>query len=110
MPDLTYDLESKYDNNFDNLLKPNSEDDDLEFISIENLRNTPDSNQCNKTNLLENINTLPVHMRCAAHTFNLVARKDADAALKITIFKTPYNSAIAKARALWNQQIAFTLN
>ncbi|CAK1590292.1 unnamed protein product [Parnassius mnemosyne] len=43
-------------------------------------------------------------MRCAAHTLNLIASKDADAALQITIFKTSYRNAIAKARTLWNQQ------
>ncbi|KAG5890541.1 hypothetical protein JTB14_028292 [Gonioctena quinquepunctata] len=48
-------------------------------------------------------------MRCAAHTFNLVASKDADAALQITVFKTPYRSALAKARTLWNQQSRSTV-
>lgn len=48
-------------------------------------------------------------MRCAAHTFNLVASKDADAALQITVFKTPYRSALAKARTLWNQQTRSTV-
>ncbi|CAI9727394.1 Hypothetical predicted protein [Octopus vulgaris] len=31
---------------------------------------------------------LPVHMKCAAHTFNLVASVDADKALDSTLFKS----------------------
>ncbi|KAG5890290.1 hypothetical protein JTB14_031887 [Gonioctena quinquepunctata] len=81
LPELPCDLESGSDPDIANLLNPNSgEDDDLEF-----------------------------HMRCAAHTFNLVASKDADAALQITVFKTPYRSALAKARTLWNQQSRSTV-
>jgi len=47
---------------------------------------------------------LPGQMRCAAHTFNLVASKDADGALQDAIFKGIYRSAMAKACALWNLQ------
>src|SRR5215469_18195272 len=45
---------------------------------------------------------LPIQMRCAAHTFNLVASKDADNALQNPIFKGTYRAAMAKARAIWN--------
>ncbi|GBP81121.1 hypothetical protein EVAR_88218_1 [Eumeta japonica] len=48
-------------------------------------------------------------MRCAAHTFNLVASKDVNAALQITVFKIPYRSCLAKARTLWNQQSCSTV-
>lgn len=113
LPELpSCDLESESDPDIANLLNPNSEEnDDLEFISVENTLNAPDHLQCNEINeqILENFNTLPVHMRCAAHTFNLVASKDADAALQITVFKTPYRSALATARTLWNQQSRSTV-
>nr|XP_023018272.1 uncharacterized protein LOC111507216 [Leptinotarsa decemlineata] len=113
LPELpSCDLESEFDPDIANLLNPNSEEnDDLEFISVESILNAPDRLQCNEINeqILENFNTLPVHMRCAAHTFNLVASKDADAALQITVFKTPYRSALAKARTLWNQQSRSTV-
>lgn len=108
LPELpSCDLESESDPDIANLLNSNSEeDDDLEFISVENILNAPD--EINEK-ILENFNTLPVHMRCAAHTFNLIASRDADAALQITVFKTPYRSALAKARTLWNQQSRSTV-
>ncbi|GBP67397.1 Copia protein [Eumeta japonica] len=67
----------------------------LRNLQIENILNTPDRYQCNETDedILENINT---YMEYAAHTFNLVASKDANAALQITVFETPYKSSIAK--------------
>lgn len=75
LPELpSCDLESESDPDIANLLNPNSEeDDDFEFISVENMLNAPDRLQCNvidvNEQILENFNTLPVHMRCAAHTF-----------------------------------------
>ncbi|CAG9793862.1 unnamed protein product [Diatraea saccharalis] len=113
LPELpSCDLESEFDPDIANLLNPNSEEnDDLEFIIVENILNAPDRLHCNEINeqILENFNTSPIHMRCAAHTFNLVASKDVDAALQITVFKTPYRSALAKARTLWNQQSRSTV-
>jgi hypothetical protein len=47
---------------------------------------------------------LPVHMRCAAHTFNLVASVDVDKALDSGPFKTAYRKVMVKAQALWNLQ------
>uniref|UniRef100_A0A672F8K3 HAT C-terminal dimerisation domain-containing protein n=1 Tax=Salarias fasciatus TaxID=181472 RepID=A0A672F8K3_SALFA len=52
---------------------------------------------------------LPVHMKCAAHTFSLVASVDADKALGSTVLKSAYRKAIAKAQALWNQQTRSTV-
>ncbi|KAG5868429.1 hypothetical protein JTB14_029045 [Gonioctena quinquepunctata] len=84
LPELPCDLESGSDPDIANLLNPNSEEDDeyddLEFISVENKLNAPDR-----------------------------LHKDADAALQITVFKTPYRSALAKARTLWNQQSRSTV-
>ena len=47
---------------------------------------------------------LPPHMRCAAHTLNLVASADADKALKDSTFKTVSRRTMAKAQGLWNAQ------
>ena len=48
---------------------------------------------------------LPSHMRCAAHTLNLVATTDADKAPKnCSTYKVLYRSAFAKAHTLWNKQ------
>lgn len=47
---------------------------------------------------------LPAHMRCAAHTLNLVATADADKALKHAQFEKRYTSAMSKCRTLWNKQ------
>ena len=75
------------------------EENCLEYISIESV--VEDS--------FENITAddtyeLPVHTRCAAHTFNLVATVDADNALDDGLFKSMYRKAMAKAQALWNHQ------
>lgn len=47
---------------------------------------------------------LPPHMRCAAHTLNLVASSDAEDALDDPMFEERYTSAMGKCRALWNKQ------
>ncbi|XP_042229523.1 uncharacterized protein LOC121871369 [Homarus americanus] len=52
---------------------------------------------------------LPVHMRCAAHTFNLIASVDADKALDSASFKSAYRKAMSKAQALWNLQSRSTV-
>ncbi|GBP81120.1 hypothetical protein EVAR_88217_1 [Eumeta japonica] len=50
LPELpSCDLESESDPDIANLLNPNSEEnDDLEFISVENILNAPDRLQCNE--------------------------------------------------------------
>uniref|UniRef100_A0A3B3XLC6 BED-type domain-containing protein n=1 Tax=Poecilia mexicana TaxID=48701 RepID=A0A3B3XLC6_9TELE len=52
---------------------------------------------------------LPVHMKCAAHTFNLVASVDASEALNCTLFRSAYRKAMSKARALWCLQSRSTV-
>ena len=47
---------------------------------------------------------LPAHMRCAAHTFNLIACKDSEEALKDAKFRSVSRRAMGKAQALWNAQ------
>ncbi|PVD29102.1 hypothetical protein C0Q70_11699 [Pomacea canaliculata] len=47
---------------------------------------------------------LPPHQRCAAHTLNLVASKDSEAALQHGAFRTASRSLFAKAQAVWNKQ------
>ncbi|XP_025094494.1 uncharacterized protein LOC112564105 [Pomacea canaliculata] len=47
---------------------------------------------------------LPPHQRCAAHTLNLVASKDSEAALQDGAFRTASRSLFAKAQAVWNKQ------
>jgi hypothetical protein len=47
---------------------------------------------------------LPPHMRCAAHTLNLVASVDADKALADSNFKSVCRKTMAKAQGLWNAQ------
>jgi hypothetical protein len=47
---------------------------------------------------------LPPHMRCAAHTLNLVASADAEKALMDQGFKSIYRRTMAKAQGLWNAQ------
>lgn len=47
---------------------------------------------------------LPVHHRCACHTLNLVATKDACAAEDNAVYKKTFRSTFAKCQALWNKQ------
>ena len=48
---------------------------------------------------------LPSHMRCSAHTLNLVATTDADKALASDPdYKRSCKSVFAKAQELWNKQ------
>ena len=50
------------------------------------------------------LNILPKHMRCAAHTMNLVAATDAEKALDDEKYQEASTSAMKKARLLWNAQ------
>ena len=46
---------------------------------------------------------LPAHQRCGAHTLNLVAVKDAEAACKDEKYKKISRSALGKCSGLWNK-------
>lgn len=82
--------------------EPDSESDDvaqLEYISVNAVLDEP-------TDLGLK---LPIHMRCAAHTFNLVATADAAKSLESGSFKSIYCKSMGKARALWNLQSRSTV-
>lgn len=65
------------------------------------------------TNILSSPNEeyhLPSHQRCASHTLNLVATKDAENAAKTSEpFRKVSRSTMAKCQALWNKQSRSTL-
>ncbi len=46
---------------------------------------------------------LPPHQRCGAHTMNLIAVKDAEAACENAAYKKVSRSAMGKCAALWNK-------
>ncbi|XP_054881487.1 uncharacterized protein LOC129355892 isoform X3 [Poeciliopsis prolifica] len=71
----------------------------VEYISV-------DATLDKSSNLGHN---LPTHMKCAAHTFNLVASVDASEALNCALFRSAYRKAMSKARALWNLQSRSTV-
>lgn len=50
--------------------------------------------------VLDESRGLSVHMKCIAHTFNLVVNVDADEALKSALFTSVYRKS--KAQWLWN--------
>ncbi|KAA0198449.1 hypothetical protein HAZT_HAZT010698 [Hyalella azteca] len=77
--------------------------DEVEYISVEATLEADEGSSGLSHNL-------PVHMRCAAHTFNLVASVDADKALDSAQFKSAYRKAMSNARALWNQQCRSTVS
>jgi hypothetical protein len=73
---------------------PGDEEDSVESVEVEEI-------------LEENSNSeysLPIHMRCAAHTFNLIATKDSEKALDDTGYRSISRKTMAKAQALWNLQ------
>ncbi|XP_052833627.1 uncharacterized protein LOC106874908 isoform X3 [Octopus bimaculoides] len=86
------------------LLAESVDEHELEYTSLEDFVVMPVAEPDDVDTVVGNPINLPVHMKCAAHTFNLVASKDTDAALQSAEFKGPYRVAMAKARALWNQQ------
>jgi hypothetical protein len=70
------------------------ESDTVESVEVEQMLEENSNNSYN----------LPVHMRCAAHTFNLIATVDSEKALDDVSFKSICRKAMAKAQALWNLQ------
>uniref|UniRef100_A0A3B5MX22 BED-type domain-containing protein n=1 Tax=Xiphophorus couchianus TaxID=32473 RepID=A0A3B5MX22_9TELE len=52
---------------------------------------------------------LPTHMKCAAHSFNLVASVDASEALNCALFRSAYRKTMSKVWALWNLQSRSTV-
>ncbi|PAA72082.1 hypothetical protein BOX15_Mlig031089g1 [Macrostomum lignano] len=53
----------------------------------------------------DNVKNLPMHMRCASHTLNLVGSTDAIAAIeKFPELKQQFRKTIGKAQGLWNAQ------
>lgn len=110
MPSTSQNINADTDTDDDvaALLCESNIEEELEFISLENVLATSDASSANEDNIMKN-RDLPVHMRCAAHTFNLIASKDSDAALQTSIFKTPYRAAMAKAHAIWNLQSRSTV-
>jgi hypothetical protein len=85
------------------LLQLIEREDDVEYINVENVLEQS-GEQLEGDDSPGSASVLPVHMRCAAHTLNLVATADADKALKDTAFKNACRKAMAKAQGLWNAQ------
>lgn len=61
---------------------------------------TNQQSNCRRTNAHQQ---LPHHQRCACHSLNLIATKDAENAELDLQFKKLYLSAMAKANAIWNK-------
>ncbi len=69
---------------------------DMEFVDVETMLEEAEQ---------EGIHHLPPHHRCAAHTINLIATKDADKALKSSAtFARLSRSVFGKCQAMWNMQ------
>ena len=69
----------------------------VEFVCADDIAEAGDAEE-------EYTPRLAGHMRCGAHTWNLIASKDSDKALNNAVFKRAYRAALAKAKALWNRQ------
>jgi hypothetical protein len=79
------------------LMEYTEPEDEVEFITLAKVFDEHASE--------DEPNSLPKHMRCAAHTLNLVATKDAEKALvDDSCFKTVWRKAMGKAQSLWNAQ------
>lgn len=57
----------------------------------------------NQSGQSENTYSLPPHLRCAAHTLNLVAVHDAESACNDAQYKKIMRSTMAKCSAAWNK-------
>ena len=98
------DADLDVDDDVDALLAGSVDERELEYVSLADYLTIPVAEPDDVDNILGNPINLPPHMRCASHKFNLVASKDADAALQRGVFKGPYRAAMAKAQALRNLQ------
>ena len=87
------------------LLAGSMDKEEIQYVLLEDSLAKPDSVDF----VVGNHINLPAHMKCAANTFNMVASKDADAALQSEVFKEPYRAAMAKARVLWKHLMCNTV-
>uniref|UniRef100_A0A673B404 BED-type domain-containing protein n=1 Tax=Sphaeramia orbicularis TaxID=375764 RepID=A0A673B404_9TELE len=72
------------------------EDDDTVFLNLTDMLNEGDG--------YEDV-SLPPHQRCACHTLNLVATKDAETAVSQSdSFKKVSRSTVGKCQVIWNKQ------
>ena len=73
-------------------------DERVEFVSVDDIA------EMEELGVGYGTTQLAGHMKCGAHTWNLIACKDSEAALENYNFKRAYRAALAKAKALWNHQ------
>ncbi len=81
----------------------NNADEEWEYHGIEDIIAAADSTEGAQY-------TLPPHQRCACHTLNLIATRDATEAESDTAYKKIYRSTFAKCLAMWNKQSRSTLS
>ncbi|GBP51477.1 hypothetical protein EVAR_44452_1 [Eumeta japonica] len=77
MPSTSHNVNSGTDDDIASLLAESDIEQILKFISLYNML----ASNTNEDDTMEN-RDLPIQMRYAAHTYNLIASKDVDAALK----------------------------
>jgi hypothetical protein len=57
----------------------------------------------NELDETEELYDLPPHQRCAAHTMDLIAVNDSEAACNDAAYKKIFRCSMAKCTALWNK-------
>ncbi|XP_071573305.1 uncharacterized protein [Temnothorax nylanderi] len=72
-----------------------NKDDEVVYSSVTDVLNQSEQS--------ENTYSLPPHLRCAAHTLNLVAVHDAESACDDAQYKKIMRSTMAKCSAAWNK-------
>ncbi|KAL5237416.1 hypothetical protein ACI65C_004826 [Semiaphis heraclei] len=100
--DSNDEFELQVRTNDEDNLQEDDDDDPNESISVFPVFETLEENDLNFDTDVQY--SLPKHHRCAAHTLNLIATKDAENALHNNLFTTQSRSTFGKLQILFNKQ------
>lgn len=88
--------DDEFDKDDDDDDSESASDDDVTFEDVSKVLDAIDQDEPLQRHL-------PQHQRCASHTLNLVASKDAEDATKLQAFRALSGEAFGKCKLLWNR-------